>query len=284
MSSKIVQMVDSLPPLPVLANLIRAFARSDTTGDLRELSEAIKQEPTVTAKVMGIANSAYYHSGSPVCTVESAASRLGIRQLKVTVLSLVLAQRFDPSHCAGFDLGRYWYDAMMTAHCTVHVLGFVKPKVAVDRNAMMCVGLLHNIGLLLMVEQYPEEMAALIQLCAEAQGVGLSLTEPEVFSGENHFSLGAKLLSHWGLPQVYSVTISNLVHPDKAGKDALFASIVRLAKQLVDAFAHGAEMPEPQHNLLPDISEEDIREIIQKMMLDHKATEAFLPYLSGHGA
>ena len=284
MSSQIVLMIDSLPPFPLLADILRAFARSDTSGDMRELIDAIKREPAITAKVIGVANSAYYASGSTVYSVENASARLGLRQLKVTVLSLVLAKRFDPSRCPGFDLGRFWYDAIMTAHCVAHLLDYIEPKLSVDRSAMMSIGLVHSIGLLLMVEQFPQELAEAISERAPAQGVGLSIAEPIHFGGEDHYALGARLLAHWGLPTVYSTVIGHLAHPEAAGEDARPATLVMLAKRLVDTFAHGAEPPITLIESLPWLNQEGLNGIYQQMALDHKAFDAFLPYLSGsHG-
>lgn len=279
MSMPTVQMVAALPPFPLLADILRAFAQSDATSDMRDLIDVIKREPTVTAKVIGVANSAYYAAGAPIYSVENAAARLGLRQLKITVLSLVLAKRFDASRCEGFDLGRFWYDAIMTAQCVVHLLDRTTPKLAVDRNALMSIGLVHSIGLLLMVEQFPNELAAVLRDCAKTQGVGLSLAEPVHFGGENHYTIGARLLDHWGLPPLYGAVIGNLALPEAVGDDARCAILVRLAKRLVDAFAHGAELPTLQVESLLRVDQKGLDELGREMTRDHEAFYAFLPYL-----
>lgn len=281
MNLSMLRMVDSLPSFPLLADILRAFARSDAMGDMRELIDAIKREPSVTAKVIGVANSAYYAAGASVYSVENAAARLGLRQLKITVLSLVLAKRFDPSRCTGFDIGRFWYDAIMTAHCIVHLMDYINPKPSVDRTAMMCIGLVHSIGLLLMVEQFPQELAEVIRQRAAEQGVGLSLAEPVHFNGEDHYTVGARLLTHWGLPTVYSTVIGNLAQPDAAGDDFLATSLVQLAKQCVDAFAHGAEWPAMNENTPPWFDHGGMSSLMQKIGRDHDACNSFLPYLAG---
>lgn len=281
MSLRVIKMVESLPPFPLLADVLRAFARSDAMGDMRELIDAIKREPTVTGKIIGVANSAYYASGFPVYTVESAAARLGLRQLKITVLSLVLAKRFDPSRCPGFDLGRFWYDAIMTAHCVNHLLNYVKTEPGADRNAMMCIALVHSVGLLLLVEQHPQALSEVIHRRMGEQGVGLSLAEPIFFDGEDHYTVGARLIRHWGLPPVFSAVIGNISQPDKAGSDAKSAALVRFAKQLVDAFAHGAEPPSLDAGSLVRVLPENMISISKEMTRDHEAFTAFLPYLSG---
>lgn len=279
MSVPIIQMVDTLPPFPLLADVLRAFARADALGDMRELIDAIKREPTVTAKVIGVANSAYYSAGVPVYSVENAAARLGLRQLKITVLTLVLAKRFDASRCEGFNLGRFWYDAIMTAHCVLHLLDRTSPKFSADRSAMMCIGLVHSIGLLLMVEQFPDELAEVISKRAAAQGVGLSLEEPMRFGGENHYAIGSRLLKHWGLPPIFSEVVGNLAHPEAAGPEALFATMVSLAKRLVDAFAHGAELPALNVEPLLCLDQKGLDELGREMTRDHEAFYAFLPFL-----
>ncbi|MGD8497811.1 MAG: HDOD domain-containing protein [Chromatiales bacterium] len=260
MSTQALRMVDSLPPLRAIAAMLRAFAQADASADLRPLIEVLGKEPGVTARVIAVANSAYYAPLRPVASVEDAAVVLGIRTLKTVVLGVILNAPFDPSRCAAFSVDRFWTDAFMTAVSTGYVVEALPEPPPVERSTLYALGLVHSLGLLLLADQAPEALTRALERSDEGE---LTLLEAEraELDGLDHYESGAQLLEHWGLPVIFPVTLRDLgavrLKPSVALEPV--TAIVARAKGLVAQLGHGAEGFETPLLALPDGFVEQVR-------------------------
>jgi len=111
-----------IPPLPEAARRIIALQATDDY-DLKDLVAIIETDPSITARIMGWANSAFYHVHPPASSIQDAVMRvLGFD----TVLSMALGMslgatlRLPEAHVNG--LPPYWLDAVYTA-ATMEALG-----------------------------------------------------------------------------------------------------------------------------------------------------------------
>lgn len=253
-------MVDSLPPLRAIAAMLRAFAQADASADLRPLIEVLGKEPGVTARVIAVANSAYYAPLRPVTSVEDAAVVLGIRTLKAVVLGVILNAPFDPSRCAAFSVDRFWTDAFMTAVSTGYVVEALPEPPPVERSTLYALGLVHSLGLLLLADQAPEALARAIERSVSGEPTLLEAERAE-FGGLDHYESGAQLLEHWGLPVIFPVTVRDLGTARLQASGALepVTAIVARAKDLVAELGHGAEVPDTPPLVLPDDFVEQVR-------------------------
>lgn len=226
-----VVLVDSLPPFRLFADIIRAFSRPSDSWRCRELCDAIKHEPTIAARLIGVANSAYYNSGGqPVSSVERAIVKLGFRQTQAVLLHMVLTTRFDGARCPAFLPQRYWLDAMMVAHCSAHVI--TSEGSGCDWQQVFTIGLLHNIGLLLLVDQFPVVVGEVIVARQKCNALRSRF-------GEDQYELGSRLLAHWGLPaEVWNAI--GLISANRNGSPE--SRIIATTKALVDHRYHGDEL------------------------------------------
>ncbi len=224
-----IRLVEVLPPFQLFASIISAFARMGAAAHVREICDAIQQDTSITARFIGVANSAYYASQESVCSVEQAVLRLGQFRVQSILISIVLKQRFSPSLCASFDARRYWLDAMQVAHCSLHVARALHR----DDQPQHCftVGLLHSIGILLLVVQAPVEMCLILSQADKTAAI-------RQMCGLDQYALGARLLSHWGVPADLLTPIGQLSgapdHPD--------AKTIFLTKALMDHWYNGDEL------------------------------------------
>ncbi len=220
-----IQMIESLPPFGLFANIINALSRMGT-AHVRELCDAIQQDTSITARFIGVANSAYYASHGQIRNVEQAVIRLGQTRVQCILIAIIIKQRLNPTLCLTFDARRYWLDAMLVAHCSTHV----SRALYRDDVPQHCftVGLMHAIGLLLLVVQAPQEMTPILIQPGKTAAIRQRW-------GVDQYTLGARLLSHWGVPAALLVPIAQLSgapdHPD--------ARTVVLTKALVDYWYNG---------------------------------------------
>lgn len=232
--------------------------------ELEALARAIDRNPGLSANILGLANSAYYHMGEDVCSTREAIIRvLGLPTVKSLSLSLLLGSVFDNDRCAAFDLQQHWAQALCTAVLARSLAEHGLPEFADE--AYLC-GLLHDFGTLLLVHVYPEEM----------QEILAGSSEPALIRARQLRSLGldsgraGSLLSErWSLPR--SVGVVSEYHWDEryAGELAPLCRLVgaaaihvherlrgRVASSATVLAAHASMNPETMDDVLRHFEEE----------------------------
>ena len=75
----------------------------------------------VTARLIAIANSAYFQTTHPCTHVRDAIVRLGLQETKQLLLPIVLASFFDLRKCPNFRVDEYW--TMGNSSCLLVAMG-----------------------------------------------------------------------------------------------------------------------------------------------------------------
>lgn len=194
-----IQKIDYLPPMPSIAQEI-IVTSNDETSDMDDIARIIKKDPALTAKVIGMANSAFFGFGRNVSTLEQAIINvLGLDLVKGFALSLAMSSVFDPSKCTNFDIKRYWASAFLTAELASGFANHVDSKQALDPNQLYLCGLLHNIGILVLADRFPNIMSELFLSAKENKEKRLIDFETDTIDF-NHHDAGAWLAHKWKLP------------------------------------------------------------------------------------
>ncbi|HKJ75631.1 MAG TPA: HDOD domain-containing protein, partial [Gammaproteobacteria bacterium] len=107
--------LNELPAVPAVAHqFIQAVEDPDI--EVRQLAAIIERDPALTARIIGLANAAYFGVSEEVTSVEHAIFKvLGINTAKSLALSIVLSGPLQAGRCPGFDLERYWSSAVLAA-------------------------------------------------------------------------------------------------------------------------------------------------------------------------
>ncbi|MGD8591321.1 MAG: HDOD domain-containing protein [Gammaproteobacteria bacterium] len=221
--------IESLPPFPLLANIIKAFITAENDGEIRPLIDNIETEPSIVAKIIGVANSAAFGNQTPVRSIKDAIIKLGVIQLKTLVFSIVVGSRFNGRKCPAFDSARFWQDSMFLAYCTSIMVEHCK-NVNFNRNQVYSIGLVLRIGMLALVHIAPKEMHDILHTDNIKDLLG---NERAALHGIDHFDAGAILLKHWQLPQEYSVAAAYLSDESYAGPHLDTVILLRRAKELL---------------------------------------------------
>lgn len=190
---KIIGPVGQLPPLPqTYVALAKELDSED--GSLSRAAGLIACDTALSAKVLQIANSAYFGPGRPMTSVEQAAVFLGLhtlRNLTLVAHSALWSQEVAP--CPGFSAARTQKHALLTAAIAAKLV----PRYS-QTEELITAALLHDIGLILMAVQLPELLSKAIAL-AQSRGCAARDAEQELM-GTTHAALGAYLLDLWGVP------------------------------------------------------------------------------------
>lgn len=194
-----IQKIDYLPPMPSIAQEILMASNSDTT-DMDDIAKIILKDPALTAKIIGLANSAFFGFGRNVLTLEQAIINvLGLDLVKGFALSLAMCGVFDPEKCANFDVKRYWCSAFLTAELATGFANHIDSKQALDTNQLYLYGLLHNIGILILADRFPNIMSELFLTAQQDREKRLIEYEKDTIDF-NHHDAGAWLGHKWKLP------------------------------------------------------------------------------------
>ena len=151
-----IQKIKELPPLPVIAQqLLAAINKDDTSID--EIAKVIQSDPILTSRILGLANSAFFGFGRSLYNLtEAIVNVLGLDMVKALGLTMVMGGVFDVRKCSQFDIVRHWSHAFMTAELSMRMLPLVRIEEKVQENQLFLYGLLHNFGILILVNKFPD--------------------------------------------------------------------------------------------------------------------------------
>ncbi len=197
-----IQQVLSLPALsPVAGQLLEVFSQEEV--DIGQLVDVIKQDPGLTARLIGIANSAYFSERREICDLSQAIIRvLGLKLVRSLSLGIILNQPFQTDSCQNFALGRFWYIAMQTATLSTALSSQLQRYSGCsccDRNGLFLGGLLHNLGLIIMVHVFPEEMTRVLNACSSVDDPDRHGLQQEMI-GLDEIQAAIALARKWHLP------------------------------------------------------------------------------------
>jgi len=130
-----------VPPYPAVAlKLQRIFAR-DNYG-IGEISDTIAADPALTARILGLANTALYRAADEITSLPRAVNRLGARVVSSLALAVGLGgSAMQPGTL--FDVKFRVWRRSVTAALVCQKLG---PLRRLDANEAFLVGLLHGFG------------------------------------------------------------------------------------------------------------------------------------------
>jgi HD-like signal output (HDOD) protein len=199
--TKIGRVFSRLTDLPSLPKVVEKLLHLTDKASTRDFADLIATDQGLSAKVLRLVNSAFYSLRSPISSIRHASSLLGVRTLKSLALSVSVIQIFK-RQLPGFDPVRFWRHALAVALAGQKTSERLGLAVA---DETYIVGLLHDIGIALMVQHYPDDYSRLATPGLEGSGDALVREDAEF--GMSHPEIGFNLATHWRLPALVGVGI-----------------------------------------------------------------------------
>lgn len=210
------QRIARLTALPVLdPRLLQVLAERDVDVQYQHLRELLRVDPALAARVLKVANSAFYGSRS-ITSIERALTVLGA----VAVAGIAMAARFDGS-CSGVEgefrlLRRH---SLLTA-VAARALAARAELGVWDPESAFVLGLLHDLGWLVHL-QIERERPLRREEAAPIQASNLS----------EHALLSAALLAHWQLPAQFIDAVRDHHQLTAAGPASIGGALLAVAEQ-----------------------------------------------------
>ncbi len=181
-----------LPSLsPVVVALIE-LATSDESS-LGQMADLIMKDPALTARILKLANSAFFRSQYPASTALQAITRIGAHHTRLFALSVSLKDAFPLKREGPLDYGRFWRLCLYQGLISRSLAQTLK---AGDPEEAFTAGLTLEIGLLV-----------LVRACADDATVYLDYPLPSLLAkekelyGVHHRQIGEALLRTWRFPE-----------------------------------------------------------------------------------
>jgi len=224
-----VGQVDRLPPVPEVYRALQAeLARPELT--LRRVAAVVERDAALAAKLLHIANSAYFAGQRKISSLTEAVTRLGVGLIQ----ALALSTAFDAAQAKSlerFELRRIQERAMQAAL-------LARTLTPASADVVFTASLLADCGALVLAVAVPDELAA---VWSEADAAGRPRHEVERGHwGIDHAAVGAYLLALWGLPDPIVDAVAGHHAAAQERRWSSASAAVRVATAIVDG-----EPPEP---------------------------------------
>jgi putative nucleotidyltransferase with HDIG domain len=181
-------------------------------GSNDEVVQVLKHDSVLTAKLLRACNSPAVGLEEPITSVDQAVLLIGHSQILQMVLSLAFGGPMAvelPGYA--IEANELWRHSL-TAATSAEVLVRNGVDVGAEASVAFTVGLLHDIGKLVMVHVLtPEAQNAVRQRVTEGHQAIVE-AEHEVF-GTDHAEVGACLLKSWQLPDEIVEAVAHHHHP-----------------------------------------------------------------------
>ena len=217
---QLLQNPQALPTIPkVVHELIQSF--NDENVSVDAIVRSISADVVLSARLLRLANSAYYHVSRTVATVDDAVLMLGFVQVRTLVISTGLTAGFKSM--PRMDLKQFWRYSLNTAVASRHLA----KSLGINTDLAFTVGLMHSIGELVMHAGMPDQMLALDKSLAVLDPRRMA-AERQSF-GFTYLDVGAKLAELWKFPLEFSQTLGACGEPSVAQPFNAVAAVIHIA-------------------------------------------------------
>lgn len=215
----IIGRVHTVPSLPeVVTQVVRMV--NDPHSNAEAIGELMSKDAAMAAKILRLVNSVYFSLPQPVHSLDQAIVILGFKTVRSIALSISVINLFQQENI-GFNMKSFWMHGCVSA-CICRLIA--EKMGTIDPDLAFIIGLLKDIGLVLMVEYAPDETRAIIAVAREHR-IGLERAARKVID-TSHSEIGAWLVEEWGLEAEVVDTVRNQHHMDQAR----YARLVALAQ------------------------------------------------------
>jgi putative nucleotidyltransferase with HDIG domain len=191
--TRVVEQVGTLPTLPeIYSRLSKAI--DDPGSSVWDAERIVREDLTITARILQLVNSPLYSLRTPVSTVAQAIRIIGYEALKQLVLTTSVIDVFHPDPQAPLSHKAYWGHCLGTAAAARHLALWIGEEHAEE---FFVAGLLHDIGKLVHNQFLPEQFSSALTL-ASTERLSLEAAERTVL-GFTHNQTGGLLVNRWSL-------------------------------------------------------------------------------------
>ena len=210
-----IKNLDVLPAMPVIAQRLLAL-KLDTEEGERMLLVLIEEDPQISAKIVGLANSALIGASRHIATVKDAAMLLGNKRVQSVATGIAIMSLMTKVPSGKVNMQDLWLHSICIAFATLGIARAMPAKMRPHDDQIFLAGMLHDIGYLVLAYLDPKLSDKLhTRLAAEPERPAMEV-EREILD-TCHDELGAELARHWNLPEEIIAVLRYHHSPDADG-------------------------------------------------------------------
>ncbi len=246
---RIVQRINDLPPMPKVLFKARQVL-SDPNSSFKDISKIIETDQAIAAKVLKVANSAYYGLSGMVSSIHQASVVLGYQTLE-QVITMVSSTSLLGKQLKGYGLnaGGLWKHSLAVALASRLI---AKKRAPSLENDAFSVGLIHDAGKLALDPHILKSRPEIDRLMRQ-QSVSFLQAERQIL-GFDHTEISHDLCQKWKLPENHTAAM-RYHHSPAESKGNQLAYIVHLANFIAAQAGFGGGPGFQEQPLHPDCLE-----------------------------
>jgi HD-like signal output (HDOD) protein len=217
-----------LPTLPAIALKVRRAA-DDPNIDLSAMADVVSQDPSLSARMIKISNSAYLGRSVKVTSTQQAITRIGLQQMKNIATALAMEQLFvSKNDVVKQYMNQIWTETIeivANSLAVMHVYLKETKNRTLNLESIMLAALVHNIGVL--------------PILTEAERHVNVFTYPtflDVAIEEMAGELSTSILTEWGFESEFVNVAYNWKDFSTSSETVCYLDIVRLGAALCGKF------------------------------------------------
>ena len=202
--NKIYSKIDELPALPgTVTRLISLF--EDKNSNIALITEVIQKEPSLTAKILRVANSAYYGFSQKISDMDRSVALLGFNMVKSLAVSIGVIKSLPSGNKNPISGSELWRHSVTVAILMGEMGKYFFDKKQID--SIFITGLLHDIGIVVFDQFFSDRFNEVLDRVTLAGRKELHKIEQEVI-GSDHGEVGGMLLARWNFPSIISLPVA----------------------------------------------------------------------------
>jgi diguanylate cyclase (GGDEF)-like protein len=183
-----------------------------------KIAKVIARDPALVAKILKVANSAWYGVRREVTTLSQAVNLLGINGTMSLALSFSLVRGLQKANSESFGHQAYWRRSVIAATAALSTGKFLK---FLNTDEIFLASLLQDIGMLVLSEAV-RPYGKIVGAAKQDHNLLVEMERKEL--GVDHAHVGAWFLEKWGLPGILVSAVSQS-HGTERLEDPLVKSV-----------------------------------------------------------
>ena len=240
-----IKTAGDLPTIPIVATKVMQLIEMDNIS-VDEIAKVVATDPAVAARVLKIANSAFYGCQRQIQTIPGAIVVLGFNTLRSLVVAASVKEVYKPYGLTEKMLWEHSFAAGVAARIIAH------DGRKANYEESFLAGLLHDIGKIIMNNLDRDKFQLVMQRCYN-EDLPFENVEQSVYPF-THAEVGAYVVRKWNFPE--GLTHAILYHhalDDDPGDDHYLKTLSAVVS-LADLFCHklgiGTRSPREELDLM----------------------------------
>jgi len=238
--------VNQLASLPTIFARINEAVNSPGSS-MGDIARVISEDSGLSARLLRLANSAFYGFPAKIETITHALTVIGTQQVRDLALATSVMTAFGGIPKELIDMRAFWSHSLV---CGVAARVLATQRRESNAERYFVAGVLHDIGRLLIFQNQPDLAKESLRQAQEENAL-LPPIEKQRF-GIDHATLGGSLLSLWKLPPSLEEMVACHHRPLAAARYPEGAAIIHLA----DILAHVMELGFSGEIFIPPLDQE----------------------------